>query len=326
MRLPYTEFFATYEVVAPFRTPAHPGSLWRGVIGRALRREGCAQQRVCQDVCQLPSACLYQKLFDPPMPQPAPHRFLRGQKEAPPPLVPIVAWSGSQQLLAGDSVRIGLRCLGVLSDSEKECLVRVLAAASQARLGRDEGRVELVAVSAPVSDEKTASVREGLAAQRDSFSVRIQLLSPLWLEQEGRLLTQIDFPRLFTDLMRRLTMLCALYGTHDPDDDDHFVALRTLASEVQVRNARLSPLHWERHSTQSDTRHPLHGVIGELLLHGPLRPFLPFLRLGEVAHIGKSASMGLGRIECSLLPEVPAEPPDSLRCVFSLDPACETRR
>ena len=155
MRLPYTEFFATYEVVAPFRIPAHPGSLWRGVIGRILRREGCARQTVCQDSCQLPSACLYQKLFDPPMPQPAPHRFLRGQKEAPPPLVPIVAWSGSQQLLVGDSVRIGLRCLGVLSESEKECLVRVLAAVSQARLGRDEGRVELVAVSVPVSDEKT---------------------------------------------------------------------------------------------------------------------------------------------------------------------------
>ena len=92
-------------------------------------------------------------------------------------------------------------------------------------------------------------------------------------------------------------MLCALYGTHDPDDDANFVALRTLASEVRVLHSRLVPLHWQRHSVEGDTRHPLHGVLGELLLAGPLLPFLPFLRLAEQVHVGKSTSFGLGRIQ-----------------------------
>ena len=301
MRLPYTDFSATYEVAAPFRIPAHPGSLWRGVIGRALRREGCAQQRVCQDVCQLDSECLYRKLFDPPMPQPAPHRFLRGQKEAPPPLLPLMSWSGNQLLEVGDSLRIGLRCLGNITAREKECLGNVLSAIPQARLGRDEGRVELVAMSAPVSDEQTASVRNSLSMNRASLSARIQLVTPMWMEEGGQLLTQIDFPRLFTDVMRRLTILCALYGTHDPDDDSHFVALRTLASEVRVLHSRLVPLHWQRHSVESDTRHSLHGVLGEWMLSGPLLPFLPFLRLAERVHVGKSTSFGLGRIHVESL-------------------------
>jgi len=208
---------------------------------------------MCQESCQLAAECLYRKLFDPPMPQPAPHRFLRGQKEAPPPLLPLMSWSGNQLLDVGESLRIGLRCLGNITAREKECLGNVLRAIPQARLGRDEGRVELVAVSAPVSAEQTASVRDSLARSRASVSGRIQLVTPMWLEQDGLLLIQIDFPRLFTDVMRRLTMLCALYGTHDPDDDANFVALRTLASEVRVLHSRLVPLHWQRHSVESDT-------------------------------------------------------------------------
>lgn len=163
MRLPYTEIFATYRVVTPFRIPAHPGSLWRGVIGRILRREGCARQTVCQDSCQLDSECLYRKLFDPPMPQPAPHRFLRGQKEAPPPLLPLMSWSGNQLLEVGDSLRIGLRCLGNITAREKECLGSVLRAIPNARLGRDGGQVDLVSMSDPLGDEKSASARDSLA-------------------------------------------------------------------------------------------------------------------------------------------------------------------
>lgn len=305
MRLPYTELFATYQVVTPFRLAAHPGSMWRGVIGRLLRREGCARPRVCQESCQSPAECLYRKLFDPPVPVPPPHHFLRGEREAPPPLLPLFGWNGSEQLKVGDSLRIGLRCLGALPSVHQAALRNVLAALPTARLGRDAGQVALVLVSEPQQDERSASVRDCLKQPQDSFSVRMQLVTPLWIEQQGRLLQQLDFPRVFTDMMRRLTKLCALYGTHDPDDDIHFSALRTLASQVRVLTSRLTPLHWERHSRESDTRHLLHGHLGELTLHGPLAPFLPLLRLGELAHLGKATSFGLGRMQVHVLSEPP---------------------
>lgn len=301
MRLPYTDLFATYQVVTPFRIPAHPGSLWRGVIGRILRWEGCTRQTMCQESCQLAAECLYRKLFDPPMPQPAPHRFLRGQKEAPPPLLPLIPWSGNRRWEVGDSFRIGLRCLGHLSAREQEGLGSVLRGIPDARLGRDEGRVELLSVSELMCDEKSASVRDSLVRSRDSVSARIRLQTPLWLEQDGQLLTQIPFARLFTDVMRRLTMLCSLYGVHDPDDDSLFLPLRAIAEQVSVTHSRLIPLHWERHSWESDVRHPLHGVLGELTLDGPLLPLLPFLRMAEVAHLGKSTSFGLGHMQLELL-------------------------
>ncbi|HMU41517.1 MAG TPA: CRISPR system precrRNA processing endoribonuclease RAMP protein Cas6 [Pseudomonadota bacterium] len=302
MLLPFLECSATYEVVKPFRIPAHPGSLWRGVIGRTLRREGCAKLNVCAGSCGLPKECLYSRLFDPVVPNPPPHRFLRGQQEVPPPLLPLVGWSGNARLEKGATVRMGLRCLGRWTEREQHVLGNVLRMIPNALLGRDEGRVELVSVSEPVSDEQAACARDCLAMDRDSFSMEVRLVTPLWMEQEGRLLTELSFSRLFTDVMRRLTVLCSLYGVHDPDDDANFSALRAVASEVRVRKSRLCPLHWERHSLETDERHPLHGVLGEVTLEGPLAPLVPFLRLAEVAHVGKATSFGLGRLQITRFP------------------------
>ena len=297
MRLPYSEFAATYQVVTPFRSPAHPGSMWRGTLGRLLRAHGCSKQSVCQESCQSPQTCLYSKLFDPPIPSPPPHRFLRGLREAPPPLLPLIGWSGNERLAPGDSFRIGLRCLGVLSDQERLCIQQVLRNVPELPLGRDEGRVQLVSLSEEIRTERAASIRDGLSCRRESVSARLHLITPLWMEQDGRLLTQIEFVRFFTDLMRRLTILCSLYGVLDPEDEALFGELRALASAVQVHSARLVPLRWERHSRESDERHPLLGVLGSLTLTGPLLPFLPFLHMAEIAHLGKSTSFGLGRIQ-----------------------------
>ena len=39
----------------------------------------------------------------------------------------------------------------------------------------------------------------------------------------------------------------------------------------------------------------LGGLIGELSYVGDLKPFLPFLKMTEVFHVGKGTSFGLGR-------------------------------
>lgn len=42
------------------------------------------------------------------------------------------------------------------------------------------------------------------------------------------------------------------------------------------------------------------GLLGSLALHGNLAPFVPLLRLAELAHVGKATSHGLGRIHVAL--------------------------
>ncbi len=331
MRLPYTELFAIYRVVTPFGIPTHPGSLWRGVSGRALWAGGCAKQPVCQGSCELPAECLYRRLFKPLVPQPAPHRFLDKQSAAPPPLLPLFDRKGNRQMEVSDTFHIGLRCLGHRTARENECLGNLLAAIPQVRIGEDAGRVELVAVSEPRFYESSACARDSLAMARDPISARLRILTPLWLEKNRKLLTHIPFLPLFNDLMGRLTRVCSLYGVYEPDDDVQFYSLQQLAREVAVTDSRLFSQDWERRRTETGELLDLHGMLGHLTLHGPLLPLLPFLRMAEVAHLGKSTNLGLGRVQFELLQGPasnrstgPEEPRD--QAAFSLDPASSQGR
>jgi hypothetical protein len=105
MLLRATDFHATYSVTAPFTLPIHPGSLLHGVLGRALRRTGCAvQETPCAAVCAKPEACTDARLFDPLIPSSAPHRFLQGGTRAPPRLIPLLPAMGAIDLATGDEM------------------------------------------------------------------------------------------------------------------------------------------------------------------------------------------------------------------------------
>jgi len=39
----------------------------------------------------------------------------------------------------------------------------------------------------------------------------------------------------------------------------------------------------------------LGGFVGTATFEGDLAPFVPFLRLGEIVHLGKGISFGLGK-------------------------------
>ena len=72
-----------------------------------------------------------------------------------------------------------------------------------------------------------------------------------------------------------------------------------LVREAEALRQR-SALHWQdwsRFSSRQQREMTLGGVLGEWTLEGDLSRLFPWLWLGQWLHVGKNATMGMGRYE-----------------------------
>jgi hypothetical protein len=127
-----------------------------------------------------------------------------------------------------------------------------------------------------------------------SSRVRLMFLTPLRIVYEERLSSELPFHVLVRNLLRRLAHLSYFHCGGDPDA----VAFRewiALAETVRTTEHTLKWHDWRRYSTRQRTTMALGGLVGTVTYVGPLAPFLPLLRVGQVIHAGKGTSFGLGR-------------------------------
>jgi len=77
--------------------------------------------------------------------------------------------------------------------------------------------------------------------------------------------------------------------------DLDFKGIIDQARGVQVKKKNLRWFDWERYSARQDTRMNLGGFLGKVTFEGDLEPFMPLIKAGEVVHVGKGTSFGLGK-------------------------------
>lgn len=297
MLLHATDLHATYTVVAPLRLPHHTGSLLRGLLGRALRRTACPRDAgPCPAACERPGQCTYARLFDPAVPSPSPHRFLKAGAEAPPRLLPLLPSPQSAALDAGASLHLGYRVLGEIDDETEGKILSALEAIADLPIGTDAGRVTLAGVARQGRRNREITTTAPEVTEPGTLRARITFETPAWIEHDKRLVERLTFPVLFRALYRRLTVLSALYGRLDDDQEAQFARLDARASQVRCVESSLHPLRWERLSEERGERHGMRGLLGSATFEGDLGELLPVLTMGEAAHVGKSTGFGLGRM------------------------------
>lgn len=307
MELCTTEMRAVYEARSVFRWPDHAGSLVRGLVGRALRRHGCARSSAaadvpgspanvpgpCEHACEAPRACTYATLFDPPPCDPPPHRLLASAERPPAPVVLRIPAPGARALAPGDRVEIGVRILGTRSSEEIAAVSAALESMAEVPVGTDGGAWTLHEIrQAGARNRPIAIAPSGTAVSM----LRIEFETPAWIETKGRVAADLAFTTLFRAVARRITVACALYGSLAADHDRAFTELDAIAARARVVDRRLRVVSWERLSVERDERHPMRGLVGSLDVEGELGPLVPWLRWGEIVHVGKATSYGLGRM------------------------------
>ena len=126
--------------------------------------------------------------------------------------------------------------------------------------------------------------------------LQVAIDTPLRLQKQGVLITN---PHLITAenvLMSAIRRVCALLTIHtDTDIHIDFKHLRRLAQHIHItRNVTFH--NWTRYSNRQQQTMDLGGWVGNIVLHGDITPFVPYMQLAEYTHIGKNTAFGLGKI------------------------------
>jgi CRISPR-associated endoribonuclease Cas6 len=314
--LPYLRLRIALRAQAPAQLPPYHGSLLRGAFGHALRRAVCAfgPAAPCAG-CRLRRACAYPLLFEPLI-EGEPPPLLRGLRQAPRPYVFEPGTAAFSTAPAGPAAPLpagGLLPFDLLLFGRAAGLApfALLAIEDMAAAGLGRGRT-------PFALDRAAALEPGGAWRELRGAgggdpgdlpppslpspaplperLRLRFLTPARLQVRGRLAAEIGFRDLAFALLRRTLEVAHFHLPGAAVDWNRVRPLLDQAAGVQVTAGDLAWRDWRRYSNRQQAEMVLGGLVGSLTLEGDLAPFGPLLRTGEVLHVGKGATFGLGRI------------------------------
>lgn len=302
--LPLARYRFTGVATSDLRFPAYAGSTWRGAIGIALRRATCiTHQQQCTS-CLFQRSCVYSQLFETPVSQ---EPLLQKIPTAPHPYILHPLATSGRTYKAGDRFELSLTLMG-------KALVHlpyVIHAVQQAGLrglGKKNGRFELLQVEQEqaLGSQQWQTIytpTQALHAQAGIIPplpalpplVQITFHTPYRSLQNGKLIHsgQFTFQGFITSLMRRISLLHSVHADTPLHTD--FKALSQQAADIAFNAVSLRLYQWERYSHRQQAKIAMDGLIGSVELGSDgLAVFWPWLCLGQWAHAGKGAVMGLG--------------------------------
>jgi CRISPR-associated endoribonuclease Cas6 len=292
----------------PLQLPPYKGATLRGGFGAAFKEAVCVvEHRDCAR-CLLRSRCAFPYVFDTPVPEGATR--MRKYPAAPHPFVFLPPLEERTLYKPSETLAFDLALIGKGADFLPYFIYTFERLGERRGLGKGRGRfaVESVSWRPPqgediviyTGDSKTLrnsfrsiTVQDLMSGTSASSLLTLNFLTPTRLVYAEALTTAPDFHMLIRTLLRRLSNL--VYFHCGSELDLNFRGLIAEAQKVETVNSDLSWYDWERYSARQDKRMKLGGFIGKVMYRGELEPFLPLLRLGEVVHVGKGTSFGLGK-------------------------------
>ncbi|MFN3485329.1 MAG: CRISPR system precrRNA processing endoribonuclease RAMP protein Cas6 [Planctomycetota bacterium] len=282
-----------------------PGSLIRGVLGRALKDLVCvAEHRDCVR-CVLRAGCPYPSLIEPVRPEGI--DVFAGERTIPPPYV--LSWDRAGRVLReGDVWTVGVTLIGPAARLAGH-VVAALSRGAQRGFGPEQVRASLDRVEAQAPEgwvvldpgrlpERARGVpfrRLAGGAGAWGGEVALAFRTPARITSGGKLRENPTGAEVLRARLRRVGALAAFYGR-----GAHEAEARHLSRQAEGLEASWQDRRWvevSRYSGRQRTRMKFGGVVGVLRLKGDLGPWAPWLSAGCRVHVGKNASFGLGRYE-----------------------------
>ena len=309
--LPIARYRFTAVVQQPLGLPDYAGSLLRGQFGAALRQVACMTRQPTCPGCPLLQTCSYTRIFEAPAPPKGQHA-LQNFSQIPNPYVMEPPEPGARLLAAGQHLVFHLVLIGHAIE-QLALIVFALQRALAQGLTRQRVPAELMRIDCmspgrpegqPVWSRENPLLAEHAtmlsvpAAPGAMNSLRLHILTPVRLQQQGRPLGvgQLTPRALMAAVARRAALLMEFHAGRSGWGE----AAKTATFQAQTLSDQRD-LHWHdwsRYSSRQQQEMTLGGVMGHWSLQGDtdtLAVLWPWLWLGQWLHVGKNASLGMGR-------------------------------
>lgn len=125
----------------------------------------------------------------------------------------------------------------------------------------------------------------------------LKFITPVRIKSGGKLCSKLNFIILLKNILRRLSLISMCYGDDGEQEMPAFNISELIdkASFIKVKDENIGWVDVGRYSFKQKMEMQLGGLIGKIAFEGNITEFMPFVRLGEVLHIGKNTSFGLGK-------------------------------
>ena len=314
----FAQYRFTYTVQEPLKMPPYKGNVFRSRFGYLLRYIACIgdADNPCDTQCQFPDKCVYSNCFETPVPDHS--LILRGQPFAPHPFILQPPRTGKLEYHPDDTLTCNLILIGKAINL-LPWFVLTFREIGKRRIGLQgkRGQCQLENVeSLPASDNQqpqtiyTAETEiltdDGLILQLDDVMdtapdiadvTELEFITPTSIKVDGKWTSHITFEHLIRNLIRRIRFLSYFHCREDLDVDAHTLIK---AADSITHQSYLRWYRKDRYSYRAEKSVPMGGFVGKVNFKGDLKPFLPFICLGEYLHIGHHTAFGFGQYRINL--------------------------
>jgi len=313
MIIEYQKFNFKIQAVDPLSLPDYKGSTFRGAFGHAFRKVVCAlRKNDCGD-CILKTKCIYSYVFETSPSEGAGIMGMNKYLKIPHPFVIEPPEESRRIYSPHDILSFNLILIGRASNY-LPYFVYTFDELGKTGIGKKKGRYRLLEVHKEgrivyASEDKTIRDTDAkrldipealdfnhsnlLPTKRNNL-ITLRFLTPARISYGRDLTVKLEFHILVRALLRRLCLLHYFHaGMNEPSWDHKQIIAE--AEKVLIETDSLQWRDWERYSTRQAVRMKMGGLIGDIRYKGNIEPFMPILKAGEILHVGKGTSFGLGK-------------------------------
>lgn len=307
----------------PIILHAYPGSTLRGAFGISLKKVVCAlKNKECQD-CILKEQCIYSYMFETPPPSDT--TIMRKYLQIPRPFILEPPLERKIEYAPGEQMTFGLTLIGDRALACCPYFIYAFDELGKVGIGQGRGKFELehvkcisngmahknsdqsTAQTVYSSDTKTFKPVEGtgMFINWDDIcsngappnTLTLNFITPTRIYFNESLVTEPEFHIIIRSLQRRISLLSNFHCGIDISEWDFFNKIIDLAKGIKIKDRDIKWRFWERFSTRQQEWIEMSGFVGKATYEGKTDSFIPLLQAGELLHVGKGTTLGLGRYQ-----------------------------